>query len=228
MSTKDRANCWSVTINNPTSADEEYINLARQTGWRVEGQLETGENGTPHYQLVVRTPQVRFSAVKKAFPRAHIEVARSPAALSKYVVKEETRSGELPVQQNRYPSLSKYWEMVAQRLDAMNWIDWNYVHNPKYERPDHVWWKEAPKRCRGDPLYALDEVTGDLIEAGYFVEGICANPSTRWCWKHFHARIIIRALADIDRQTDDRVQIQEQEVETIDIPTTDANDYSRS
>lgn len=32
-----RASCWSLTINNPTAADEEQINLARQRGWKVEG-----------------------------------------------------------------------------------------------------------------------------------------------------------------------------------------------
>jgi len=71
----DRATVWSVTINNPTPSDEEGIALARQRGWQVEGQKEKGSEGTEHYQLMVKTPQVRFSAVKKAFPRGHIEAA---------------------------------------------------------------------------------------------------------------------------------------------------------
>lgn len=77
----DRATAWSLTINNPTQADEESIQLARQKGWQVIGQLEEGENGTKHYQLLLKTSRIRFGGVKKLFPRAHIEVARNVAAL---------------------------------------------------------------------------------------------------------------------------------------------------
>lgn len=77
----DRATAWSLTINNPTEADEENIQHARQKGWKVIGQLEQGENGTKHYQLLVKTPRIRFGGVKKEFPRAHVEVARNVAAL---------------------------------------------------------------------------------------------------------------------------------------------------
>ena len=87
---QQRASVWSVTINNPTQTDEYNISEARQKGWKVEGQLERGEQGTEHYQLILRTPQVRFSAVKQVFPRAHIEVARNVGALTAYVHKEDT------------------------------------------------------------------------------------------------------------------------------------------
>ena len=62
----DRATCWSITINNPLPADDENIARAKQrSGWKVEGQLEKGENGTPHYQLMVKTPQIRFDPLRK-------------------------------------------------------------------------------------------------------------------------------------------------------------------
>jgi len=43
-----RATCWSLTINNPTKSDEEWIQQARQKGWQVEGQKEVGAEGTEH------------------------------------------------------------------------------------------------------------------------------------------------------------------------------------
>ena len=61
----------------------------------VTGQLEKGEEGTLHIQGMVRTQSVRFAALKKALPRAHIEIARCPAALAKYVSKVETRIAPL-------------------------------------------------------------------------------------------------------------------------------------
>lgn len=68
---------------------------ARLSGWGIEGQIERGEQGTEHYQLMVKTPQVRFTAVKKMFPTAHIELARNRAALQQYVHKEDTRVEEV-------------------------------------------------------------------------------------------------------------------------------------
>lgn len=224
MSTSDRANCWSCTINNPTQADEEQIALARQRGWKVEGQLEKGENGTSHYQLMLRTPQVRFSAVKKAFPRAHIEVARNPAALTNYVTKEQTRTGELPASQDHYPSLKRYWEMITDELARLNWIDYTYVFEESHDRPPSIWWKDADRKVRHDPLVALDLITEKLIERGYFVEGIATNPATRMSWKKFHAAIIIRAIADKSRQTDKCGQSGEEVMSQVNIPTTDADD----
>ena len=93
MSSTSRSNIWSLTINNPTADDEECIQLARQKGWKVEGQKEVGKEGTPHYQLMLKTPQVRFSAVKKLFPRAHIEIARNATALAQYVTKKTQGQG---------------------------------------------------------------------------------------------------------------------------------------
>lgn len=219
----DRATCWSLTINNPTQADEEAISLARQKGWKVEGQKERGESGTEHYQLLVRTPQVRFAAVKKQFPRGHIEAARNPVALAQYVAKEDTRVAGLATDQQKYPSLSRFWHLVVEHLDAYNAVDLNYVFNPTYERPNTIWFKEAPREWKRDPLTALDEATSYLIEKGYHVEAIACNPQMRMAWKKFHAAIIIRTY--VDRQTDSqRVQNGVDQVAVVNIPTTDADE----
>lgn len=89
-----KARCWSITLNNPS--DEEvalWKNIAQHAPWvkSAHGQIEKGAEGTPHIQGMLKTDQVRFSAVKKLLPRAHIEVARSEHALEAYVSKEDTR-----------------------------------------------------------------------------------------------------------------------------------------
>jgi len=183
--TDNRATAWSLTINNPTPADEEGIALARQKGWKVEGQLEKGKDGTPHYQLLVKTPQVRFSALKKAFPRAHVEVARNVQALQQYVTKEDTRQSHLPTTQEKYPSLSRYWELITQ------WINDEYPYI----------------MCDTMPitLSLLDKASYALIYQGYHVEGIATNPSTRSAWKLYGEAIMMRAHnSQTDRQTDTR------------------------
>lgn len=191
MATTDRATLWSLTINNPTSDDLEAIALARQKGWQVLGQAERGENGTIHYQLALKTPQVRFSQVKKQFPRAHIEPARSVPALLRYVAKEETRVASLPTQQDKYPSLSKYWDLVFEYLNDLDKNGLDYVELAE----GHVRFynAEREKQYRKNPLSMLDEATRSMIERGYHVESIGANPTTRSQWNLFHDQILLRS-----------------------------------
>lgn len=193
MPSTDRSTNWSLTINNPSPQDEEHIARARQRGWIVDGQRESGDSGTQHYQIHLRTPQVRFSQVKKAFPRAHIEVARNAAALSAYVHKTDTRLAELPTSQERYPSLSKYWELIYDELD----VQWNC------DEPSVKFGRQA--------LDLLDQATGRLIRKGYHVETMCVNPQTRASFQKFAVDLMYRVY--VDRQT-------RQTTQEIVVPTT--------
>lgn len=188
-----RATCWSLTINNPTAADEEAINLARQkSGWKVHGQKEKGESGTEHYQLMLTTPQVRFSAIKKIFPRAHIEVARDRVALSKYVAKEDTRVGTLCDDQEHYPSMQRLWDMFAA------WIN---------ERDLHHKWMDSNSDYR---LELFDKYINDMIYEGYVVETMGVNPQIRSAVKNYGVNIIIRSLRrQTDRQTEASAEVEE-------------------
>jgi len=198
----ERHSNWSVTINNPTDVDEEHMNLARQKGWKVEGQLEKGENGTPHYQLLVSTGQVRFAAVKKMFPRAHIEPARNVAALKQYVKKEETREGELPTQQDLYPSMDKLWTLLFDQFLVAGVI--NRYPASKGVCPAGVDWNMSADK---DPLVELDWAAANLIREGYRIESILSNPQNRTAFKKWSTDILTRVYRErlasqLARQTD--------------------------
>lgn len=195
-----RATNWSVTINNPISADDENISLARQKGWNVEGQLERGAEGTPHYQLAVRTPQVRFSALKKAFPRAHIEVARNVTALKQYVHKDDTKVGELKEQSDKYPSLSKFWELIYDVL--------KFSPDQPYQLLDSEIYPGA-----FFTMTEFDDAVRYLIRDGYHVETMGVNPQMRSCWKIYGRDLMYRIAVDKDRQT------AETSVSVVNIPT---------
>ena len=184
-----RASCWSVTINNPVQTDEYNIAQARQKGWKVEGQLEKGENGTPHYQLSVRTPQVRFSLVKKVFPRAHIEIARNSSALSAYVQKLDTRVAPLVVDQSKYPS----------QLQILQWFAF-YYRDVK---------KDYPKATN---LEIFDLMCGQKIRQGFYIGAECMNPQIRAFIKKFGDHVAHRELSSLDRQTDRQSNLFSQEV----------------
>jgi len=212
MSKKDvRATSWSITINNPNPSDEEAINLARQKGWKVEGQLEKGESGTPHYQLFVKTPQTRWNAITKAFPRAHVEVARNPDALQAYVQKDDTRIGQLVETNEMYPSLSKLWELFHTYYKTA------YATNTP---SSHI------TRNEDQRLEIFDDFVGVYIGNGYHIETMAVNPQMRGCVKKYINAIFLRVEKSVRRQTDrqtDKNAVDDVEIISCDNSITDAS-----
>lgn len=180
----ERATCWSVTINNPTSYDEDCITEARSKGWSVEGQKEQGKEGTEHYQLMVRTPQVRFSALKKAFPRAHIQVARNPTALKQYVHKEDTKVSDLS--DTPFISPTKLMDMFG---------EWVLAEYRTYADNYYMW-------MHGRELVRFDDFIISMINHDMNVELLAVNPQIRAAVKRFGTAIVTRSLRrQKDRQT---------------------------
>lgn len=174
-----RATCWSVTINNPT---EEDMKVELPAGWSLTGQKEVGAEGTEHYQGMLRTPQVRFAAVKKVMKRAHIEVAKNPRALEKYVHKADTRVEEVADRKSDIPTLFEYQDIIAA---LWQWDEYrelaeapaNSLTNPNELAMRYV-----------DSLVAYDIETNGRRGA----EFIGINPMWRSSWKLFWRSIIHR------------------------------------
>lgn len=202
------------------------------------GQLEQGEQGTRHYQLCVRTPQVRFSALKKRFPTAHIEVARSVPALMAYVEKSESRVAKLADTSDKYPSLSRFWILVSQELNDGTKDGLNY--DSLEEERIEFFTSENQKMWKKKPLHFLDYATRILIKKGYHVEGIGANPNTRSQWNLFGEELILRSIEAKNKEdmehnrNDDTTALGEgQESELpqacgVEVPTTTGSEHSES
>lgn len=172
----ERASCWSITINNPS--EEEYA-IVLPARWKLQGQLERGSEGTLHYQGMLTTPQVRFSAVKKVFPRAHVEVARNKQALEKYVKKEESRVGVV----TSIPTLFEYQTIIADKWDD---DDFRAIGNRRIAANIFTDWDDVAM------LY-LDKLVAEDIESGRRgAEFIAINPLWRSSWKKFWSSIIKR------------------------------------
>lgn len=167
MSKDTRATLWSLTIWMPPytedSAKEMLERVAQQNPkWVIEGQLEKGEqSGRLHYQLMVKTPQVRHSALRKAFPSCHIEEARNRKALEQYVHKDETRVGEFKTIENRFPT----WPVVRDMF-----IKWLVDARSEYD----LTWSERR-------LDAWDEFISQSIKEGVECDLVGVNPQYRSC-----------------------------------------------
>ena len=181
----ERATTWSITINNPTKEDEEGIIRLRRMPWFIEfkSQLEQGEEGTPHIQGMLRTSQQRFSAIKKALPRAHIEVARNVKALSNYVEKDDTRLEKREEVSRDIPTLFEYQDRVAFELTEKAVED---IWERYYERKEI----RSPGECALEAVDAI--VARHIAEGGRGLEFIAINPMWRSSWKKFWRSIIQR------------------------------------
>lgn len=209
MSSTVRASNWSVTINMKNvkkDTADSFIDYARTLGWTVNGQLEKGDKeGTEHYQLHVKTPQVRFSQIKKVFPTAHIEVARNVKALEKYVEKQETRIGSIPDADVSYVTPAKLWVMIYDLFNTGDKDGWN-------ECDDEVTLYRDSLKLDKDPLVFFDACVSIFIRQGYSVEALAVNPAIRSIWKKFYKDILFRSRG-LDRQTDRQDEILSQEGE---------------
>lgn len=202
--TTARANCWSITINNPTEKD---LNPILPAGWRMTGQLEKGEEeGTEHYQAMLTTPQVRFAAVKKVLPRAHIEPAKNKAALQKYVSKEETRLALVPDVNSSHTTIYEYQSIVASLWDD---TEWDIRQNAYFD-------SLPSKRVLGDVAldYVDDLIYEDIRNGRVGAEYVAVNPMWRSAWKRFWKAILVRSRL----QPQLAIQEIEEDAENIIIP----------
>ena len=140
----------------------EWIHAARGKGWKVNGQVEQAPTtGTQHYQLMVLTPQTRFSAIKRAFPTGHIEIARNRAALAQYVTKTDTRVGQLVDNDEKYPSAARFWVLIYKHNNTHDSGGWDETD----ENAVRFYNPETQKELEHDPLAWLDQEAGYMIRA---------------------------------------------------------------
>lgn len=206
MAQTQRATCWSITINNPVDSDYPAADTL-PPGWSYEGQIEQGEQGTTHYQGMLKTPQVRFSQVKKYFPRAHIEVAKNVVALKKYVHKTDTRLEEVPTVRSTTPTMWDYQDVIARLWDP--------------EEFEKICEQDTEAYDKGDsPLVYVDRLISREIRKGVKgIEYIAVNPLWRSAWKKFYKDIIFRALfiedASDNSQKNSQINAKEESDEEI-------------
>jgi len=83
-----------ATLNNPDIAAEDYLAawFATKRFAFVTGQLEKGENGTPHIQYFLHSKtQCRIASLKKFCKKSHFDAIKVNNGADDYCNKEETR-----------------------------------------------------------------------------------------------------------------------------------------
>lgn len=200
--TDTRATAWSVTLFN----GEEKTDLPE--GWKLDGQQEKcPETGKLHYQGFLKTKQVRFSSVKKVFPKAHIEKARDEVALKKYVHKKATRVAPAP--KTGSLNFTKFFEDVFEYCwDLTDRQDMQTVatliHDVKMDGTGS--W--------------LNETVACMIRAGgtWDYAHRATDPKIKAMWNRFRVPFLLSWLEEQERAKND--------IQVVNIPTQDADDNS--
>lgn len=168
---------WSITINNPNEEDREALKAWPSFVKELIGQDEVGENGTLHFQGMVKTKYtVKFSALKKWVSRAHIEKCRNSKALEQYVQKAETaventqvRMSESVSENKEYVIPSKFPRLVVKKAkDYMTTLDWT-IHGQwfdMYEAYEYKAFRDA----------VVNATIREMIKEGWHIELLAVNP----------------------------------------------------
>ena len=69
LRTMDTTKAWNDLERHDQQPDEGGHGWHTATRLVIRGQYEGEQNGTLHFQGLLKTTQVRFSAVKRQFPR---------------------------------------------------------------------------------------------------------------------------------------------------------------
>ena len=172
-------------------------------GWKLSGQIEEAPTtGQLHLQLMLETPRIRFGAVKKQFPRAHIEVARSKFQLAAYVNKPDTRVGK--VDQPPTPTIWEFNIMVASRIKTDELTEW--LVKARMKKPEDIpgamyvdgewyipdyWTSVKPNEM----IDYIDMMVKELICEGVRgAEYMGVNPMFRAAWRTYGKALITRAI----------------------------------
>lgn len=193
---------WIITLNNPTEEEKTSWKQIRLNHFVKEalGQIEVGENGTPHIQGYIRTDSVRFSQIKKLFPRAHIEGAKNAIAARQYCQKQETRVEDLPVTEiNTSIHRAVYnetlkWFQVNLFDTAGNQVRW--ASPPTQEYANYIMLQQASWLEPETREYIYDRAVSGLIRSGLkHIEFIAVNQITRSAFIKYFPALIYRENA---------------------------------
>lgn len=176
---------WSITINDKEEKLTDKDLISAMPGWKLEGQWERGESGTRHFQGYLNTPPVRFNAVKRAYPTAHIEICRDVGALKSYVHKDDSRISTY--EPTKVPSMFEFQTQVSA---VWNWRDFSdYVEQQNKEALSAKEIKTIDDHAMG----YLDMLVSEMIEEGALgLEFLAINPMWRSSWKKFWRAILKR------------------------------------
>lgn len=217
-SSQHKATSWIITLNNPTQMEITSWENIKQNHFVKEavGQIEEGENGTPHIQGYIRTDNVRFSQIKKLFPRAHIEITKNAIAAKQYCQKTDTRKEKLVTSEINTSIHRAVYEQ------CIHWFRYNKVGTKETDWVTALEDVKDERSARISMLASVDNlhesvrekifdtaISMMIISGVKHIEFMAVNNLTRSAFKKYFSAIIIRE--DGFAQEDKRIEKERNE-----------------
>jgi len=191
--TKYRNVCF--TINNWTEEDKRMVESIEAT-YCVFGE-ECGDNGTKHLQGYVELgKQIRFEALKKLLPRAHIEARRGTAKQAADYCKKEGKYYERGTisEQGKRTDLERCVEMIKENktdVEIYDEIPGLLRYNKAIETYKQASYKERTEKPTVHWLWGKAGVgkTRKVID-GYGANHVYIKDGTQW-WNGYKQETVI-------------------------------------
>lgn len=146
--TDSRARCWEFTLNNWVKSDLSQLTQYFANELYVIGE-EIGENGTPHLQGHIECKnQMRFSTLKKAFPKAHWEVTKNKMAARTYCKKSGKVHTNIVEEKEEESLEEQYNSFMRIEYGSVEWKPWQaevlkIIAGPVDRRKVHWFWEKT-------------------------------------------------------------------------------------
>lgn len=166
-----RGTFWGFTWNNPPGvgtkpdADLRWPEPLPEDVAGVKYSIEKGENGTVHFQFVIKLrKQMRFAAVKKMYPEVYLEAIRDIDAALNYVQKDETHIAgpftvgeEVSKKQGKRTDLDAVKYAIKEGVSDANLYDDHFSTMARYPHLAHharmAWASKALRDVKVEVLY---------------------------------------------------------------------------
>lgn len=218
-SSKAKATNWIITLNNPTELETTAWTNIKQNHFvkEAQGQLEVGEEGTPHIQGYIKTESVRFSQIKKLFPRAHIEIAKNAIAARQYCVKESTREHSLPVTQlNTSIHRAVYNQTLlwfqTNLFDTDTGQQTRWAAAPSEEFANFIMLQQVHLLDEQTREWIYDRAVSQIIRSGVrHIEFVAVNNITRSAFLRYFPSLIHRENGVVTQEIRNEVEVAQSE-----------------
>ena len=196
------------TLNNPDLNTKEFLSDFHNLSKAVYtcGQLEIGENGTPHIQFAVHFKNARsIKSIKSLCPRAHFEAVTRDNGIDAYCMKEETRAegpfefGTRPTNVSTQQKID--WEKTRKMAEEGKWKEVPAEHYIKYFGNLKKIHHEAAQpyehnECRGHWLWGPPGTGKTTFARSEFGEDIYIKSQNKWWDGYIGQKVVI--LDDLD------------------------------
>nr|ALE29667.1 replication associated protein [Lake Sarah-associated circular virus-21] len=212
---------WGMVINNPDDNDFVLIHNGHPDHCReLIHTLEKGENGTIHIQAWLKLQrQQRLSFVKKLFPRANFK----PLTSDEYIRNAKSYAQKLD-KTAQSPSIHVFQDpMITLESVMRKLVEYVVEDTAQKDYMD----ERCPAQCWDRYKLHGDTIMRSMVVDDFRIAKVFVSDVFKKIWKDYGREVFV-SIHNAHTHTHTQREDDENNVAVVDIPTTNADDDTRS